>query len=159
MKKLIREKKHRLDQEVYKGLKIISFTLCIKNRKILFKNPQIFKVFESLLIKELNKHQCQAYVYLFMPDHAHLLVSGKEQNSDNKRCIDSFKQKSGYCLYNNLSDFKWQKDYYDHILRKEEELKTQIEYILNNPVRAGLVEEWRNYKFKGSTVYSIDEWE
>lgn len=159
MKNLTREKKHRLDPELYKGLKIISFTLCIKNRKILFNKPQIFQVFESLLIKEIIEHKCKAYVYLFMPDHVHLLVSGIEQNSDIKKCIDSFKQKSGYWLYKNLSEFKWQKDYYDHILRKEEELKTQIDYILNNPVRARLVEEWQNYKFKGSTVYSLDEWE
>lgn len=157
--RLTREKKNRLDPAVYKGQKIVSFTLCIKNRKILFNKPQIFQVFESLLIKELINHQCQAYVYLYMPDHVHLLLAGKEQYSDIKRCVDSFKQKSGYWLYKNLSEFKWQKDYYDHILRKEEEIKTQIDYILNNPIRAGLVEEWRNYKFKGSTVYSLDEWE
>ncbi|MDZ7623878.1 MAG: hypothetical protein U5J96_05445 [Ignavibacteriaceae bacterium] len=70
-----------------------------------------------------------------------------------------FKKKTGFWLYKNKPDYKWQKDYYDHILRKEEDLETLIKYILNNPVRIGLVENWKLYKFKGSTVYNLDEWE
>lgn len=159
MKKTIREKKHRLDSEIYRGPIIVSFTLCVKDRKELFNEKGIYNIFESIFLNELKKHKCEAYVYLFMPDHAHILLSGKESDSDIKKCIDGFKQQTGFWLYKNLSTYKWQKDYYDHILRKEEEIKTQIDYILNNPVRAGLVEEWQNYKFKGSSVYSFDEWE
>jgi len=159
MKKRIREIKHRLDSEIYRGLIIVSFTLCVKNRKELFNENGIYNIFESILLNELKKHKCDAYVYLFMPDHAHLLLSGKDEDSDIKWCIDGFKQQTGFWLYKNLPLYKWQKDYYDHILRQEEELKTQIEYILNNPVRAGIVEEWKDYKLKGSTVYSLDEWD
>lgn len=159
MKKTIRERKHRLDSKIYQGKIIVSFTLCVKNRKELFNEKGIYNIFESIFLNELKKYNCEAYVYLFMPDHAHILLSGKEGDSDIKKCIDGFKQQTGFWLYKNLPIYKWQKDYYDHILRKDEELKTQIEYILNNPVRAGIVEEWKNYKLKGSTVYNFDEWE
>lgn len=41
----------------------------------------------------------------------------------------------------------WQRGFYDHALRKEEDIRTSAEYIVNNPVRAGLVENWVDYPF------------
>ncbi len=154
-----REKKHRLNAELYIGQILVSVTLCVKDRKELFVDENIFQQFESFLLKELNEGDCSAYIYLFMPDHAHIILSGNSENSDIKKCIDRFKKKTGFWLYKNKPDYKWQKDYYDHILRKEEDLETLIRYILNNPVRIGLVENWKLYKFKGSTVFNLDEWE
>jgi REP element-mobilizing transposase RayT len=154
-----REKKHRLDSQIYIGKIVISFTLCVKDRKELFNSEDIFSNFETMLLNELKIGDCSAHIYLFMPDHAHIIVSGNSEDSDIKKCIDRFKKKTGFWLYKNKPDYKWQKDYYDHILRKEEHLETQIKYILNNPVRISLAENWKLYKFKGSTVYNLDEWE
>ncbi|MCJ7554488.1 MAG: transposase [Ignavibacteriaceae bacterium] len=159
MKRIIREKEHRLDPEIYRGEIIVSFTLCVKDRKELFNQSEIFNTFESQLIIELKKYECDSYIYLFMPDHVHLLLSGKNHNFDIKKCLDRFKQKTGYWLYNQLPEYKWQKDYYDHILRKDEDLIVQTKYILNNPVRAGIVDYWKKYKMKGSTVYNLAEWD
>jgi putative transposase len=41
----------------------------------------------------------------------------------------------------------WQRGFYDHVLRKEEDTRAVAEYIINNPVRAGLVKTWRDYPF------------
>jgi REP element-mobilizing transposase RayT len=154
-----REKKHRLDPIIYTGRIVVSFTLCVQDRKELFINDDIFNKFESILTAELIAANCSSHVYLFMPDHAHILLTGNVDDSNIKKCIDRFKKKTGFLLYKNKTSFKWQKDYYDHILRKEEDLETLMKYILNNPVRIGLVENWKLYKFKGSTVYNLDEWE
>ena len=153
-----REKKHRLELQIYTGRILVSFTLCVKDRKELFVDDKVFQQFESLLLKETREQNCSLYAYLFMPDHAHLLLSGNSEDSDIKKCVDMYKKKTGFWLYKNKPEFKWQKDYYDHILRKEEDLITVIQYVLNNPVRAGIVENWKEYKFKGSTVYKLDEW-
>lgn len=134
------ERKHRLDSGIYIDERIISFTLCIKNRGELFVNTNIFKKFEEILLAELKSFDCSAYVYLFMPNHVHLLLSGNNPRADIKKCLESFKQKTGFWLYKNKRNYKWQKDYYDHILRSEENSIFQMRYILNNPVRASLVE-------------------
>jgi len=154
-----REKKHRLDPVIYTGRIVVSFTQCMQDRKELFINDDIFNKFESFLSAELKAGNCSSLIYLFMPDHAHILLSGNKDDSNIKKCIDSFKKKTGYWLYNNKTEYKWQKDYYDHILRKEEDLEIQVKYILNNPVRAGIVENWKKYKFKGSTVFNLNDWE
>lgn len=158
-KKIIREKKHRLWTELYTGERIIAYTGNVKNRVPLFKNIFAFKEIEKILLAELMENECDAFVYLFMPDHFHFILSGKHSKSNIKKCIDSFKQKSGFWLYKNIPKIKWQKDYYDHILRSNEDLTAQILYILNNPVRAGIVEHWKQYKLRGSTIYNLDEWD
>ncbi len=156
--KPIREKRHRLDPEIYRGGEIVSFTLCIKDKLDFFTSKNEFQIFENILLTELTSFNCSAFVYLFMPDHLHLTVAGNDSSSNIKKCVDMFKQKTGFWLSQNQPDFKWQKDYYDHILRSKENLDIHIRYILNDPVRAGLVENWKYYPFKGSTIYDLDEW-
>ena len=62
----------------------------------------------------------------------------------------NFKQQSGFWLGQQRPAFHWQKDFYDHIIRANEDLGTQIRYIANNPVRKGLVSDWHDYPFTGS---------
>ena len=96
--KPIREKKHRLDAQIYAGDKIVSFTLCILEKKRFFIDSAQFKLFEKILLEELKIYKCSAFVYLFMPDHVHLTMSGDNSHSDIKKCLDMFKQKTGYWL-------------------------------------------------------------
>lgn len=49
------------------------------------------------------------------------------------------------------------KSYHDHILRNEKDLEHQFYYILNNPVRKGLVKNWKDYAYKFSMIYELDE--
>lgn len=57
-----------------------------------------------------------------------------------------------------MPTIRWQKDFYDHIIRDERELHRQIKYVLENPVRKGMVSDGRRYPFKGSTIFNLDEW-
>jgi hypothetical protein len=41
----------------------------------------------------------------------------------------------------------WNHESYDHYVRNEQELERTIKYILNNPVKAELVEEWKDWQF------------
>ena len=44
----------------------------------------------------------------------------------------------------------WQARYYDHIVRRRDDGKRIAQYILENPVRKGLVEEVEAYPWSGS---------
>jgi hypothetical protein len=39
----------------------------------------------------------------------------------------------------------WQEESFDHVLRSSEGLDAKVGYILQNPVRKGLVNDWREY--------------
>jgi REP element-mobilizing transposase RayT len=152
----IREKPHRFQKDVYRGEIAVSFTLCIKDRVQLFKNASIVHVFENILRSEVERSLCIIPVYCFMPDHQHLIVSGANPEADTLIFINAYKQKTGYWLAKNHIQARWQKDFYDHIIRKEEGLIKVATYILDNPVRKGLVEHWQDYPFKGAVGCELE---
>jgi hypothetical protein len=39
----------------------------------------------------------------------------------------------------------WQPESFDHVLRSSESLDAKVEYLIENPVRAGLAREWTHY--------------
>ncbi|HAZ09807.1 MAG: hypothetical protein A2047_05025 [Omnitrophica bacterium GWA2_41_15] len=152
-----RERKHRLAPENYRGRIRATFTVCAKNKAKLFTRDEIINEFIERLRMTNEKHQVINWCYIFMPDHAHILNEGMSETSDLLNGMNLFKQYCGYYLSKNRIGIELQKDYYDHIHRKEEDLTRQIRYILENPVRKGLVGDWREYKYKGSLNYNLEE--
>jgi REP element-mobilizing transposase RayT len=126
----IREKHHRLLEEAYKGFVSVSFTANIKDRNRLFVDDTIFTLFQDILLDVLHSLGCSSYVCLFMPDHLHSILAGEKENADVKGCIEMFKQKTGYWLSKNDPFYRWQKDFYDHIIRNDEDMSAQLRYIL-----------------------------
>ncbi len=41
----------------------------------------------------------------------------------------------------------WQHESYDHFVRDEAELGRILQYVINNPVKAGLVADWHDWKW------------
>ncbi|MCF8411882.1 MAG: transposase [Melioribacteraceae bacterium] len=156
--KLIREKKHRLPIQFYQGERAVFITANIKDRKNAFENEFILRKIEKIFLETIEVQNCDLFVYLFMPDHIHFIIVGNDSNADIWKCLKMFKQKSGYWLNQN-TQFQWQKDYYDQILRSNKNLNMTMKYILENPGRRGICEDWRDFTYKGSTVYNLNEWD
>jgi REP element-mobilizing transposase RayT len=84
-------------------------------------------------------------------------LSGQNESSDEWAAVTLFKQQTGFWLGNNRPEIRWQKDFFDHILRSDEDLGAQVRYIAGNPVRKGLVKGWREYPFTGSIGVDLDD--
>jgi putative transposase len=157
---LIIERKHRLDLDKYKGFVRISFTVCVLDRKILFveEHEDIINEFISILKDECVKQNVNNWAYVFMPDHLHIILEGTKERSDLWKMMCMFKQRTGYVLKTKTKEeFKWQKDFWDHIHRDEDYLPEQILYIAENPVRKKLCKEWKDYKYAGSLHFNLSE--
>jgi REP element-mobilizing transposase RayT len=105
---------------------------------------------DKALASSIHDHQVLCWVdsVVVMPDHVHLIVAPYE-NSTLDRVIGRIKSASSYRI-NRLLGRKgrlWQRDSFDHLIRHDESLHEKREYIANNPVRAGLVNDWREYKW------------
>ena len=151
------EKPHRLSKNPYRGHQAVALTCCINERKNCFITDKVFRVIENIFLQSLQKYTVNAHVYLFMPDHLHMVLEGKDQNANMYECMLRFKQRSSFWLSKNLG-MRWQKDFYDHILRKDEEIEKHVRYILENPVRRGITNDWKAYPYKGSTTYNFNQW-
>ena len=153
----IREKKHRREDEFYTGEVTIAFTVNVQDRKPHLANHEIVSALVDILKSSAELYDSHVLVYVFMPDHLHVLIRGMNKESRPKKAMDKFKEKSGWWLYRNHPHIHWQKDYYDHRVRDTEGWQAQAQYFLANPVRAGLVEEWRSWPHMGSCHYDFDE--
>jgi len=41
----------------------------------------------------------------------------------------------------------WEHESFDHVVRNQEEWGRIVDYVLNNPVKAGLVKNWQDWKW------------
>ena len=95
--------------------------------------------------------------YCFMPDHVHLLIEGLAEQADVRRFARLGKQRAGYLFTRQRHERLWQDSFFDRTLRPEDDIAALIAYVVNNPVRAGLVSDPSEYLFWGSQRYSRPE--
>ena len=95
--------------------------------------------------------------YCFMPDHVHLLVEGVHSESNLQRFVRNWKQRTAFWFKREKRAALWQRGYYEHILRSDESVEQKARYVLENPVRAGLVEHPGDYPWLGSFVTTVDD--
>jgi len=131
----------------YSGTYAYFVTILTKDHTAYLKEAEVIDSLIDILIETARSERFDVLAYFFMSDHFHLLVIGKDDKSNLKKFISLFKQKSGYWFKKNYNENLWHISYYDHILRKEESIENVALYILENPVRKGLVSDFREYPF------------
>ena len=88
--------------------------------------------------------------YVLMPDHIHLFVTFSEPKSDLSGWIKSLKNSLSKVLRaSGILAPHWQKGFFDHVLRSQESYSQKWLYMVENPVRAGLVSHWQDWPWQG----------
>lgn len=84
--------------------------------------------------------------WVIMPDHLHWLFQLGESTTLSA-LMKGFKARSAQRLNHYLKRHGplWQKAFYDHAVREEEDVKGIARYIVANPLRAGLVDNIGDY--------------
>ncbi len=111
----------------------------------------------AALATAARQYACDVPLYCLMPDPLHLVLRGTTSNADTWKAMTAFKQRSGRWLARNLPGTRWQKDFYDQILRDESEMLAAIAYLAANPFRAGLVHDPTDDPLTGSIGCDADD--
>lgn len=87
--------------------------------------------------------------YCIMPNHFHLVFELLPNNKGISKIMQSIKRISARNCNKilNRSEAFWQDESFDRWVRDEKELYFVIRYILLNPVTAGLVSDWKDWKY------------
>jgi putative transposase len=113
-------------------------------------------VFEQI-VRAASDERFAIVAYCFMPDHVHLLVEGLTDGSDCLAFIRRAKQFSGFYFKKAHGQRLWQRYGFERVLRNDESMLSVARYILENPVRAGLVARVEDYPFVGSQTHPLSE--
>jgi len=134
----------------YSSPRLYFLTICAREGESPFANSDLCEGVERLIRECKARYNFQIYTWCLVSDHLHLLVQPPGDGTTVSRFVQVFKSLTTR-LYWKLGGAGrlWQRGFYDHILREDEDPITVGEYILNNPLRKGLVESAEKYPFSG----------
>lgn len=155
-------KPNRLENYDYSQAGYYFVTLCTYNRQNIFIMEQprvgndlcVVPALQNAIIhkwiKETeNKFQNIKFEkYVIMPEHLHFIVNIKERHTGRslRDIMQFFKTMTTNDYIKNVQNGKlkpfdkkiWQKSYYDHIIRNQEDYNEKWDYIENNPKKYAL---------------------
>jgi len=103
--------------------------------------------------------------YCIMPNHVHIVFGlGEHSMFDTDRQTGNLSNKTLSQVMQSLKRYTareankilersgpfWQNESFDRVIRSDEELEKIILYIMDNPVKAGLVKKWEEWKWNYS---------
>lgn len=152
------------------------FTLVTYKRRKLFTDPK-----SRLLLLETIKHVMAYHLftmvaYCILPDHLHMIWTLPDGDSNYSMRIGLLKAKfskqyrqiGGYQVLPEYSRVKrreaaiWQRRFWEHLIRDEQDLERHINYIHYNPIKHGLVgkvKDWPDSSFSEYVelgLYDVD---
>ena len=141
----------------YLGLHRYFLTFCTFWRRPHFTDAQSVSLVSGEILRAADRERFAITAYCFMPDHVHLLVEATSDCSDGRRFIARAKQLSGFAFKRERHEPLWQRYGYEHTLRRDDAVLAVARYILENPVRAGLVASPQDYPYSACHHYSVSE--
>ena len=165
-----RRHQHRLPLEQYSlSEHEYYFTICARQHGTPFTNPVLAQQVIDALLWYRDHYQWRLFCYCLMPDHLHFINQMTEDSTLTYNAgargtvakgmldwVGNYKSfTTNQCWWKLGGCGKlWQKSSFDRVIRYNDSVDDAVNYVLNNPVRKGLVEEWTQYPFAAI----VDEW-
>ncbi len=147
----------RLDGISYNLLASYFVTSVTLNREKAFTDQEFAQFCEAALIDTAANFYFAIPAYVLMPDHVHLVLTACREGADFTSFVNRWKQQTGFEWSRRHRRRLWQRGYWERVLRDDEAVLSVCRYVFENPVRAKLVAHSRDYRFCGSTEYTVDE--
>ena len=135
----------RLPDYDYAGPEVVHLTICAA-RGDPFGDPSLAACVCSSVEFYTRELVYQLFGFCLMPDHLHVLLSPGESGVPVGRWLMAFKNYTGRAYANTgRKPPLWQRSAHDHVCRESETAETVLAYIVENPVRRGLVRNWSDW--------------
>ena len=138
----------RLDR-LYTDAPVYFLTLCTQDRKRTLANAPIHEEFTRFSTQATDFLVWVGY-FLIMPDHIHLFAGFCRESPALEKWIKALRGDLSKVLRQAEGEgTHWQKGFFDHLLRSTESYRQKLEYVRQNPVRAGLVTRPEDWPYQG----------
>ena len=146
----------RLPDPVYRVLgRPFSITIGTSPRSPVFADVNFGRECIDLLRTLRDETETRVYAYCLMPDHVHLLL-GVGPATSIPSFVGRWKSLCAKARRARTGDGRfWQRSFYDHAIREKRDILDTALYILQNPVEAGMVKDFRQYSLCGSMEFSL----
>jgi len=102
------------------------------------RNPVVAEEMANTL-RHFDQRRYRLFAWCIMPNHVHVVVRlfPRENLASVVHSLKSFSAKHANRILGAHGAF-WQREYYDHLIRDEEEFERAIRYVAENPAKANL---------------------
>lgn len=143
----------RLTTFDYTGCHHYALTFCTYRRNRYFEDPALLAIVMQQISRTIVEHGFEELAYCYMPDHVHVLVAGLIENASFVPCIEVVRQRSSRAAKTFQGIRLWQDGYFERVIRADEQLDCAARYIFENPVRAGLVSDAKDWPNSGGRLW------
>ena len=146
-------KKNRLADYDYSQPGAYFITICARNRKCIFSTivgadahigPQIALTPTGMVVEKYIRSIPGIGAYVIMPNHVHMILHISATNllqgpmwasAPTQANVSSLIRSFKILVSKELGQSIWQRSYYDHIIRDEQDYLIKLQYIMENPAR------------------------
>jgi len=149
------QKALRMGRVTVPGHAYLITAVCV-GRQPVFTQMGLARVAVSVFESPATWPSAELLAWVLMPDHWHGLVV-----PDGTESIGRVMQRAKASVTRELRrkypniPAPWQPGFHDHGLRRQESVPEAVRYLLDNPVRAGLVTQWDQWPYTGGR-YAMD---
>lgn len=119
---------------------------------IWLKDPRVASlVLDAVMYRVGEVYELHACT--IMPNHVHMVFTPLQKSDANYHSVasimhslKSYTAHKANMLLHRTGDF-WQHESYDHAVKDEDEIRRIIRYVVNNPVKAGLVQQAEDWQW------------
>jgi len=142
----------------YTGRYRYSVTICVSPRRPALGTRATVTPLLRILCDAARAEQFAILAYCVMPDHVHLVLEGQREDSSLRRFVWRFKRDTGFWFARSNGESLWQEGYHERVLRDDETTRDVVRYVLDNPVRAGVVQRPEEWPYSAAPGLAIDDW-
>jgi REP element-mobilizing transposase RayT len=143
----------RLKRVFYQADAVVFWTLPVSYRQQGWLTDGFHAVFREMMLHVAVREGLLCPAYCLMPDHLHLVWMGIRREADQRNAMKFLRAQLGPFL----RPAKFQHQPHDHVLTTRERQRHTFsvacaDYVLLNPLRAGLVEKPETWPYLGAVV-------
>ena len=127
-------------------------TTTIRRHEPILSSPKVLSGLRDILKTVVTKHQARLYGYVFMSNHIHLLVGVAKGGKELSAFMRELKSYSSRTLFPDRGSV-WMDRFDDVAIYTEEQFRIKLNYIHNNPVKAGLIGSPEGYQYSSARAW------
>ena len=132
--------------------RVFFVTTTVKGHRPLFRSERRLQALRQIIFTAIDRHRAKLYGYALMPSHLHLLLYVPDGGPALAKFMRDIKSLSARMIFPEKHGI-WMARFDDVAIYSDEQFRTKLNYIHQNPVKAALAENPEEYEYS-----SAKEW-